>query len=168
MNGNMNLGKRVTALEKDGGADIKKEISDLQVAVVEEQVKISNLENKVNSGKVYSTEEKVVATWTDGRPVYEKTIHVSDPRVIGEPFEITFLENIDFLVNHSVMFKDVNQNGAKFILANYTGTAASWYSGNQMYINSNNALLFRFDGAGGGLEIFGVIQYTKTTDTPTS
>ena len=28
MNGNMNLGKRVTALEKDGGADIKKEISD--------------------------------------------------------------------------------------------------------------------------------------------
>ena len=160
MNGNMNLGKRVGLLEKDGGADIKKEISGLQE-------EISNLENKVNSGKVYSTEEKVVATWTDGRPVYEKTIQISDTRITGAPFEIIFLENIDFLVNHSVMFKDTDQNGAKYILANYTGSSPTWFVGNQMYINSNNDLLLRFDGAGGHLEIFGVIQYTKTTDNPT-
>ena len=55
MNGNMNLGKRVSALEKDGGADIKKEISDLQASVSEIQTSVStvqeeitNLENKVN------------------------------------------------------------------------------------------------------------------------
>ena len=160
MNGNMNLGKRVSLLEKDGGADIKKEISDLKV-------EIETLETKVNSGKVYITDEQVVGTWTDGRPVYEKTIHLTDTRVTGEPFEIKFLENIDFLVKHSVMFKDDNQNGARYILANYTGTSPSWFHGNQMYINSNNDLIFRFDGAGGILEIFGVIQYTKTTDNPT-
>ena len=80
MNGNMNLGKRVTALEKDGGADIKKEISDLQNAVTETQAsvltvqgEITNLENKVNSGHLYSTEEKVVGAWIDGRVIYEKT-----------------------------------------------------------------------------------------------
>ena len=161
MNGNMNLGKRVSLLEKEGGADIKKEISDLKV-------EIETLENKVNSGKVYITDEQVVGTWTDGRPVYEKTINLSDTRVTGEPFEITFLKNIDFLVKYSVMHKDDNQNGAKYILANYTGTSPSWFHGSQMYINSNNDLLFRFDGAGGHLEIFGVIQYTKTTDTATT
>lgn len=123
---------------------------------------------KVEAKHVYSTEEKVVGTWIDGRPVYEKTINLSDTRVTGEAFEIVFLENIDFLVKHSVMFKDTNQNGAKYILANYTGTALSWFSGNQMYITSNNDLVFRFDGAGGDLEIFGVIQYTKTTDTATT
>ena len=81
MNGNMSLGKRVLALEKDGGADIKKEISDLQVSVSEIQAsvstvqeEISNLENKVNSGHVYTTEEKVVGTWIGGKTLYEKTI----------------------------------------------------------------------------------------------
>ena len=73
MNGNMNLGKRVTALEKDGGADIKKEISDLQVGLTTAQEEISNLENKVNSGHVYSTEETVCGTWINCKPVYQKT-----------------------------------------------------------------------------------------------
>ena len=79
MNGNMNLGKRVTFLEKGGGADIKKEISDLQNAVSEMQAsvltaqeEISNLENKVNSGHMYSTEEKAVGTFYNGKTLYEK------------------------------------------------------------------------------------------------
>lgn len=80
MNGNMNLGKRVTALEKGAGSDIKKEISDLQVAVATVQGAVATaqndidaLETKVNSGHVYSTEEKVVGAWIDGRAIYEKT-----------------------------------------------------------------------------------------------
>ena len=79
MNGNMNLGKRVTVLEKGAGSDIKKEISDLQASVSEMQSsvttvqeEITNLENKVNSGHVYSTEEKVVGTWYNGKTLYEK------------------------------------------------------------------------------------------------
>ena len=79
MNGNMNLGKRVSALEKDGGADIKKEISDLQNAVTTVQNDINALETKVNSGHVYSTEEKVVGTWIDGKQVYEITIEFVAP-----------------------------------------------------------------------------------------
>ena len=174
MNGNMSLGKRVTVLEKGGGADIKKEISDLQdaVATVQDAVttaqnEINALENKVNSGHVYSTEERVVGTWIDGRPVYERTVEISDNRVVSGSFEITVLNNIDFLVSQNVMFRDVYQNGAKFILSNYAPTISGWSQGSLIYVNSNNVLIFRFDGAGGGLEIFGVIQYIKTTDTVT-
>ena len=79
MNGNMNLGKRVSVLEKDGGADIKKEISDLQVAVASAQNDIDALEAKVNSGHMYSTDEQVVGTWIDGKQVYEITIEFAAP-----------------------------------------------------------------------------------------
>ena len=72
MNGNMNLGKRVTLLEKGGGADIKKEISDLQDAVTKAQNDIDALETKVNSGHAYTTEEKYFGTWYNGKSIYEK------------------------------------------------------------------------------------------------
>ena len=99
MNGNMNLGKRVTVLEKGGGADIKKEISDLQdglktaqedIATAQEE--ISNLENKVNSGHVYSTVEKAVGTWIDGRTIYERTWTIANTNATNN-WDVT---NTDF------------------------------------------------------------------------
>lgn len=129
--------------------------------------------NQVSGGggsalHVYSTEEKVVGTWIDGRPVYERTVEISDNRVVNGSFEIIVLNNIDFLVSQNVTFRDVYQNGAKFILSNYAPTIAGWTYGSLIYVNSNNDLIFRFDGAGGELKIFGVIQYIKTIDTATT
>ena len=144
MNGNMNLGSRIARLEKDGGENAQPKLHE------------------------YSADEKVVGTWIDGRPVYERTVEISDNRVVNGSFEIIVLENIDFLVSQNVTFRDVYQNGAKFILSNYAPTISGWTQGSLIYVNSNNNLIFRFDGAGGELKIFGVIQYTKTTDTATN
>lgn len=114
MNGNMNLGKRVAALEKDGGADIKKEISVLQDAVAEMQTsvsttqeEISNLENKVNSGHVYSTEEKVVGAWIDGRVIYEKT-WVIENTTAPSNWDVTnpYFENIAIVTSASLYDTD--------------------------------------------------------------
>lgn len=106
MNGNMNLGKRVTALEKDGGADIKKEISDLQEAVTTAQNDIVALETKVNSGHVYSTEEKVVGTWTDGSSVYEKTyIGTGASTNSTAYFFDNDIENLDIIVESNTTAK---------------------------------------------------------------
>ena len=46
----------------------------------------------------YNTEEKVVGKWIDGKPIYEKVIHV-DNFIIGNN-EIT-LENLDTIINYS-------------------------------------------------------------------
>lgn len=50
MNGNMNLGTRLSRLENGGGGGSQ------------------------NNGHVYSTEEQIVGKWTDGSNVYEKVI----------------------------------------------------------------------------------------------
>ena len=117
----MNLGKRVTALEKDGGADIKKEISDLQVSVAEAQAaittaqeEISNLETKVNSGHVYSTDEKVVGKWIDGRNIYEKTWQVENTTVTTNwDVTNTYFENIAFVT--SACLYDTDSDSTRYI-----------------------------------------------------
>ena len=138
MNGNMNLGKRVTALEKDGGADIKKEISDLQVAVAEAQVAvttaqndINTLETKVNSGHVYSTDEKVVGKWIDGRNVYEKTWKV-DNVTVNNNWDVTntYFENIAFVT--SACLYDTDSDSTRFVAVSarkVTSTSIRFYAG---------------------------------------
>lgn len=66
MNGNMSLGARIERLEKDGASNIREEISRLDS-------EIETIKTEASKGHVYSTEEKVVGTWSDGRSVYEKT-----------------------------------------------------------------------------------------------
>ena len=121
MNGNMNLGKRVTVLEKEGGADIKKEISDLQASVSEMQSsvttvqeEITNLENKVNVGHVYSTEEKVVGAWLDGRSIYEKTWQI-DNISVNNNLDVTneYFANIAFVT--SACLYDTDSDSTRYI-----------------------------------------------------
>ena len=167
MNGNMNLGKRVSVLEKDGGADIKKEISDLQVAVAEAQNaiktaqgEITNLENKVNSGYVYSTEEKVVGTWIDGKPIYQKTIDFSfvgsstvnvdiSDNIYDVLYAYAFAKNSKYMYNISMYTQ--GQGGQ--ILYDYANP-------NKLRIKNTNP---DFDNSSG----YVTVQYTKKTDNPT-
>lgn len=53
--------------------------------------------------KVYSTEERMVGTWIDNKPIYEKTIDLENPVVVTQNTETTIFStanyNIDTLVN---------------------------------------------------------------------
>lgn len=46
----------------------------------------------------YSTEEQIVGTWIDGRPVYEKTFDFSNPET-GDTILNHGIENLDTLVS---------------------------------------------------------------------
>lgn len=161
MNGNMNLGKRVTALEKDGGAEIKKEISDLQDAVATVQNDIDALETKVNIGHVYSTEEKVVGTWINGQSLYEKTI--------VEENESGFARNVTIYQNETENIISVE----KVML--YNSGESHWISERFMTFPlgldwTEHIINFRHNEAGydGSIKkIRFTIQYTKTTDNTT-
>ena len=137
MNGNMNLGKRVTVLEKGAGSDIKKEISDLQASVSEMQSsvttvqeEITNLENKVNSGHVYSTEEKVVGAWLDGRVIYEKT-WVIENTTAPSNWDVTnpYFENIAFVTSASLY--DTDSDSTRYVSVStrkLTSTSIRFYT----------------------------------------
>ena len=153
----MNLGKRVTVLEKEGGTDIKKEISDLQDAVSQAQVaittvqeEISNLENKVNSGHVYSTEEQVVATWIDGKPIYQRIIVLDNP--------IEFESNKWFTIDDSDFYDTV------ISLYALDFNLLSMYP---LISNTENNNLRGMQTRNTSISIKEVnVQYTKTTDNP--
>lgn len=166
MNGNMNLGKRVTALEKDGGADIKKEISDLQDAVATVQNAVTTaqsdidaLETKVNSGHVYSTDEKVVGKWIDGKTLYEKTFIGS----VSENSEWTVLDTTSNLNIDKICHEK----------ANWFSTDGYWYEGNK--VDNVYSFLYRcgkenIQYVTTGMNMTSItvtIKYTKTTDNPT-
>ena len=155
MNGNMNLGKRVTALEKDGGAEIKKEISDLQASVSTVQEEITNLESKVNSGHVYSTEEKVVGKWIDGKPLHEKTF-ISD---VNTSSAFTTLATIT----------DLNIAEICHEKANWKSSDGYWYEGNKVdgsfyFLYKCSADNIQYSTSGMDMVSIAVtIEYTKTT-----
>ena len=163
MNGNMNLGKRVSVLEKDGGAEIKKEISDLQVSVTEIQAsvstaqeEISNLENKVNSGNVYSTDEQIIATWIDGKPIYQKTIIVDNPTNTSDAPYAHGISNFKHLIYSNVGY--TSSEGIEYAEPIHVTNDFSRNS----YVDSTNIYITAKGKTYTQLRV--TLQYTKTTD----
>ena len=104
----------------------------------------------------YSTEEKIVGTWIDGKPIYEKVIQVEN-FIIGNN-EIP-LENLDTIINYS----------GNLILTDYPGYKRFFpYVQNnstaKVVINHYNDIKFVVASAFNCNKIYITIQYTKTTD----
>ena len=103
----------------------------------------------------YSTEEKVVGKWIDGKPIYERVIHVEN-FIIGNN-EIT-LENLDTIINYS----------GNLILTDYPGYKRFFpylqnNNTNKVVINYYNNEKFVVASAFKCNTIYITIQYTKTT-----
>ena len=104
---------------------------------------------------VYSTEEKVVGTYIDGKPVYQKTFTGTYSN------GATLLSNVDKMVDVAgqVLISDMRRLIPYFELynsKNYIGTVQ----------NYQNKITTRFEEASAGksASIDVTIRYTKTTD----
>ena len=104
----------------------------------------------------YSTEEKVVGKWIDGKPIYEKVIHIEN-FIIGNN-EIP-LENLDTIINYSghLIFTDYPEYKRFFPYTQNNSTA-------KVVINHYNNTKFVVASAFNCNTIYISIQYTKTTD----
>ena len=131
--------------------------------------------NQVSSGggggsalHVYSTEEKVVATWVDGRPVYEKTyIGTGASTNSTNYFFDNDIENLDVIIESSLTAKiteTVSQASevpsmqllGGNITISYVATTNK-YSISQTQTSGSSTFDFNFTP-----------RYTKTTDTATT
>lgn len=121
--------------------------------------------NQVSGGggsalHVYSTEEKVVGTWIDGKPLYEKSF-------IG-----SISENRNWIVLDTT--DDLNIEQICHEKANWMSTDGYWYEGNK--VDNTYYFLYRcgkeniqYTTTGMNMTSITVtIQYTKTTDTATT
>ena len=124
-------------------------------------VEIATLNDIPNPLEIYSTEEKVVGTWIDGKPIYRKVVQYNKPST-GElninlsDFGITNVENIwlnhnSFVKSSYGEYKPVNNVEATniFSYCNFPSTT-------QIRLNTNNGYLTGMWNL--------IIEYTKTTD----
>lgn len=117
-----------------------------------------------SSEHIYSTTEQVVGTWTDGKPLYEKVIDLTDQNInyinsgINEWVDNSFLRDTFMSLNAERIIKFVfeGNNGqapipcVQFYISDNT-TYFKWYITNYGNLNGN-------------VIQYAIAQYTKTTD----
>ena len=127
----------------------------------------SNVVNNNYLSDYYSTEERVVGRWTDGKPLYQKTIITTNTtvnnwvRIDVSSLNVDSLCNLDGQFTRYVNSKDYWYNfvGAESLYdSNYAGVLRFDFE------NSCGEITYRINIEATNKQVF-TIQYTKSTDT---
>ena len=111
----------------------------------------------VVAGEVYSTEERVVGTWIDGKKIYQKTIVLPSRILVSSSWDTIFANIQDLHIDQLIRseFYDTNSDSsAKYVLV--VEGVASLINNNNILIYCPYSNLYKIKA--------GTIQYTKTTD----
>lgn len=117
----------------------------------------------------YSTEERVVGRWTDGKPIYQKT-YITDNVTNSYQIDVSSL-NIDKLIDKSGTFRRYRANSylEQFDSIEWRTESSSLndYGVTCKYAKSSNLIIFYVGGYSDSvITTYVTIQYTKSTDTP--
>lgn len=130
----------------------------------------------VNGGHKYSTDEHVVGTWIDGKPLYEKVIIFTIPSTTTQHLLVDIGEPIDFPIIKEIMIPNNARTAYSNQLYFQQAMINERSSKTFIYTNSSTEILenvptankFRYsnyDESYSGRTAYAIIQYTKTTDT---
>ena len=112
----------------------------------------------------YSTTEKIIGKWVDGKPIYQKTIVGTTPGSINTQGVIANLSswNIDKVIDIKGCFND-NQSGSNaWMTINYYLQANNYA---MVHLNGNHILTMQIGWSTHvNKPLFITILYTKTTD----
>ena len=123
----------------------------------------------LNPSLDYSTDEKVVGTWIDGKPLYQKTIIGTMPNCSTEGTSVASniqhnIANVDLAFITNVFVKDFTDWPATSTLTRPLFYALN--SGSQMKVSIGRTIIQYANAAKtyNGSTVYTTIQYTKTTD----
>ena len=112
-----------------------------------------NLEQNIDFSNIYSTDERIVGSWINGKPIYQKTVIISD---------FNFSQSKDFTND---IFTEI-----EFILCaemyDTTSTTVRFIHVDARKISSNTIRLYNKD-SWNSIDAY-TLQYTKTTDEENS
>ena len=155
---NVAFGGIYDELESDYQAQFKK-ATNFYNGVYKNGVEIATLNDIPNTLDIYSTDEKVIGTWIDGRPIYQKTLDIGSAS--GNSNISHGISNLDMITNAYGSFlqsgtyrqklpKIVNGNTAwSADFADFTDTSFSLSIGSAI---------------GTATKVSITLEYTKTTD----
>lgn len=123
---------------------------------------------ETNPGNHYSTTEKIVGTWIDGKPIYQKTVVGTMPAITSDKGSSDYVvgANIDTVIDTSAMvissseywaqklttMNDSFTSGAKILVYNNSGDSS----------HKNRVFIFSTNAGWTGLTCYITIQYTKS------
>ena len=114
-----------------------------------------NIEEAIDEKNLYSTEEKIIGIWKDGKPIYRKVIEFTTEIVSGDNVIYISTPNLDKLVR-SVF----SQKGQNYLFPHFTTagkfTFLQYVTYNYINIRSNDTW------SNNTWEL--ILEYTKTTD----
>lgn len=180
--GQANSGGGVVSLYKIDSLNNSSGITELPIASAEtlggikvgenlEITKDGTLNAKISSGSHnYSTEEKVVGKWIDGKPLYEFTYYNETPVVSSTYNDFVStgvtLNNIDNIINiNATVIRDIGDGKLCYPIAyesdNYKLIVRPYAIGNS---NDYDIKYCAYFSSNSIKNIVIIIQYTKTTD----
>lgn len=123
--------------------------------------------NAFNRGDLYSTDEKMIGQWIDGKPLYQKTINAGSYTNAGSTVEIDIGANVDRITK--VDFFGESASGGFWPVPytdfqNINNQIELWGSGVGS-ISGHRYLKFRSKEAYANATFYATVQYTKTTDS---
>lgn len=138
-----------------------------------EVITVSANSNSAASQEIYSTEERVIGTWIDGRPLYVRTWLLKSPTMSNSYTWYqtgVVIDNLDELADYNCMIKSNGNDvfiktpyyeslNTYFLVTYWTGYDGMY--GFFTYQNDNNSNIFK------GCLLKITAKYTKTTDEST-
>ena len=109
----------------------------------------------------YSTEEKIVGTWIDGKPVYQRTFHLTNPTMNWTANSLGITADKVFLVNTCFQ---TGGNNAAMGGNSYYSTSSNMCSVFAYKEFSTNEVTIWIKNVGSTItDLYVTLQYTKTT-----
>ena len=157
---NVAFGGIYDELESDYQAQFKKP-TNFYSGVYKNGVEIATLNDIPNTLDIYSTEEKIIGTWIDNRPVYRKVIDVgSGSGNFTHPHGIS---NIDIIVNAYGSFLQSGTYREPLPKTTFANSSPGWSAHIDDFTDTTFSLHFG-TGIGTATKVFVILEYTKTTD----
>lgn len=120
------------------------------------------LANKFSRADLYSTDEKMIGRWVDGKPLYQKTIH---PSLANNSYIDISSLGCEYLDVFNVKYKQKSNGSGSipFLGSNFCSFISEYSNGSITKIITLNSNSYITDA---NYDAYVTLQYTKTTDSP--
>lgn len=111
----------------------------------------------------YSTTEKVVGTWVDGKPLYRQVLHKTLSGAVNQ--QVGTINDVDLIIVGGESVIKYDSGGANYFTSqvNSYETASNWTKVYTMIVRATHTCSVYWNGSEAG-EIWAVCYYTKSTD----
>lgn len=119
---------------------------------------INRVETKINNAIIYSTTEKVIGNWINGKPIYRKVVDLGDAPNNTLSTISHGISNIESIVN---LYGYISDGSSYLPIPNVVASSGARL---QLSANKNAIFLGSSTDRSSFKECYAIIEYTKTTD----